>query len=116
MLCERKWTLGLTLLVMVAAASWPDKAFCPLAPSPVAYRQNLGMRVINGKMSNEPLDARVAARLVNAQDVLVGWVYWDEDGIPHIVLKTQGQPGSPFVPHTNLLAAGIKIRSCFEAD
>jgi hypothetical protein len=66
----------LTFLVMVAAATWPDKEFCPLAPSPITYRQNLAMRMVNGKLTNEPLDARVAARIVDARhgDALVGWL------------------------------------------
>ncbi len=84
--------MGLTL-VLAAALGWGlDKGFCPLAPSPEHYLDNVAVRVENGRMTNEALSARVAARLVDTSKAgasgTIGWLYLDEEGTRYVILKS----------------------------
>lgn len=60
-----------------------------MAPSPIGYRFNLGLRSTSkGPMTGGPLDARSAARLVAVKTgTTIGWTYLDGAGDLYVVLK-----------------------------
>lgn len=89
--------MGLALFVAIVALKIPlDHQFCPMAPSPKQYTDNLALRFKNGQMTNSPLSAEVAAVLVDTRSAgkpkAVGWLYLDEEGGDYVVLK-------PYVPY-----------------
>ena len=83
----------ITLSVAIAVTRLDD-AFCPLAPSPTGYEDNLGLRVSDdGQLTNRPLGAQVAARLVDVKsEQTVGWLYVDDDSVEHVQLKHDASP------------------------
>ena len=130
---------GMITILMTIAFAQLDGKFCPLAPSPKHYTDNIGMRVNTAGQMTTPLSAEVAARLVDTRitksDNTIGWLYLDELGLNYVILKPYvssetyvafGMNGfNHYRPDTYTeakvqaplrLPKGIEIRSCTEPD
>ena len=124
----------------VAFGSHPDGRFCPAAPSPQQYTENLGIKVgADGRLSHDTFRAQAVVRLIDTRiagsNATIGWLYLAEDGTSFVQLKSsvardvyvafrmprynyrrRGSYTQPVLEPVLRLPASVEIRSCNEPD